>query len=540
MELITILPSVLPNIHSTATVLFLLLLTTALSFLFLFKQHLTKLTKSKSKSTTLPPGPRPWPIVGSLVSMYMNRPSFRWILAQMEGRRIGCIRLGGVHVVPVNCPEIAREFLKVHDADFASRPVTVVTRYSSRGFRSIAVVPLGEQWKKMRRVVASEIINAKRLQWQLGLRTEEADNIMRYITYQCNTSGDTNGAIIDVRFALRHYCANVIRRMLFGKRYFGSGGEGGGPGKEEIEHVDATFDVLGLIYAFNAADYVSWLKFLDLHGQEKKVKKAIDVVNKYHDSVIESRRERKVEGREDKDPEDLLDVLLSLKDSNGKPLLDVEEIKAQIADLTYATVDNPSNAVEWALAEMLNNPDILQKATDEVDQVVGRHRLVQESDFPNLPYIRACAREALRLHPVAAFNLPHVSLRDTHVAGFFIPKGSHVLLSRVGLGRNPKVWDNPLRFDPDRHLHGGPTAKVELAEPELRFVSFTTGRRGCMGGPLGTAMTYMLLARFVQGFTWGLRPAVEKVELEEEKCSMFLGKPLRALAKPRQELLQSF
>ncbi|KAM0933822.1 putative cytochrome P450 [Dioscorea sansibarensis] len=199
-------------------------------------------------------------------------------------------------------------------------------------------------------------------------------------------------------------------------------------------------------------------------------------------------------------------------------------------ELILATVDNPSNTVEWAMAEMLNQRDILRKAIEELDSVVGPDRLVEESDFPNLPYLKACAREALRLHPIAPFNLPHVSSTDTTVAGFFIPKGSQVLLSRVGLGRNPKVWEDPMRFNPDRHLN---EKNVELAEPDLRFISFSAGRRGCMGAPLGTLMTYMLLARLLHAFTWSLPSGEEPVNLSEEERSLFMAKPLHALAKPR-------
>lgn len=199
-------------------------------------------------------------------------------------------------------------------------------------------------------------------------------------------------------------------------------------------------------------------------------------------------------------------------------------------------MDNPSNAVEWALAELLNQPDLLQKAVDELDRVVGPDRLVQEADFSHLPFIKAVAREALRLHPIAPFNLPHVAMADATVAGYFIPKGSQVLLSRVGLGRNPKVWTDPLRFNPDRHLEDG-SGNVEIAEPDLRFISFTTGRRGCMGAALGSVMTYMLLARLLQAFRWSPAPGVERIDLSEEKTSLYMVRPLRASAKPRMKLL---
>ena len=98
-------------------------------------------------------------------------------------------------------------------------------------------------------------------------------------------------------------------------------------------------------------------------------------------------------------------------------------------ELLLATMDNPSNVTEWALGEMLNQPEQLQKAVDEIDRVVVKERLVEESDIPNLHYVMACEREALRLHPVSLFNLPHVSKADITEAGYFIPKGSQLWIS---------------------------------------------------------------------------------------------------------------
>lgn len=204
-------------------------------------------------------------------------------------------------------------------------------------------------------------------------------------------------------------------------------------------------------------------------------------------------------------------------------------------EITLAAVDNPSNAVEWALAELLSNPKLLEKAVAEVDRVVGRHRLVQESDIPRLNYLKACIREAFRLHPVAPFNVPHVALAETTVAGYRVPKGSHVLLSRTGLGRNPGVWDEPLRFNPDRHIAADPdtAAEVTLVENDLRFISFSTGRRGCVAASLGTAMSVMLFGRLLQGFTWSRPAGVTAVDLRESRYDMFMAKPLVLHAEPR-------
>ncbi|KAI9118169.1 hypothetical protein K1719_010501 [Acacia pycnantha] len=82
-------------------------------------------------------------------------------------------------------------------------------------------------------------------------------------------------------------------------------------------------------------------------------------------------------------------------------------------------------------------------------KVVGKKRLVEESNIPKLNYIKAFLREAFRLHPIAPLNIPHVAVRDTVVSNYFIPKSNHVLLSREGLRRNPKVWEEPLKFKPE-------------------------------------------------------------------------------------------
>ncbi|KAM7461513.1 hypothetical protein LguiA_029634 [Lonicera macranthoides] len=86
--------------------------------------------------------------------------------------------------------------------------------------------------------------------------------------------------------------------------------------------------------------------------------------------------------------------------------------------------------------------------------------------------------KAFRLHPIVPFNALHVSMSDTTITNYFIPKGSHVLLSRPSLGHNPRIWDNPLTFNPERHLKDD-GSEVALTKSELRLLSFSVGQRGC-------------------------------------------------------------
>ncbi|GLJ05461.1 hypothetical protein SUGI_0018560 [Cryptomeria japonica] len=128
--------------------------------------RLVKSSTQKS-SMALPPGPQPWPLLGNLPELLYT-----------YATPILCVRLGGVHVIVVNSPDIAREFLHKHDAIFSSRPFTMTTHYCSRGFLSTALVPWEDQWKKMRRALASEVLNASRFKWLHCKRMEEADNLI--------------------------------------------------------------------------------------------------------------------------------------------------------------------------------------------------------------------------------------------------------------------------------------------------------------------------------------------------------------------------
>ena len=283
----------------------------------------------KSQKPKLPPGPKPWPIVGQLPEMLANKPVFRWIHKLMEdmNTEIACIRIGNVHVIPVTCPNIAREFLRKHDADFASRPTSMSTDIISFGYLTTVLVPFGQQWKKMKKMLVNDLLSPKKHQWLQDKRNEEADNLMFYVYNKCKKVKDCG--LVNVRTAAQHYGGNVIRKLIFGARYFGEGRNDGGPGFEESEHLDATFTLLKYIYAFCVSDFMPCLRGLDLDGHGSKVKQAMRIMNKYHDPIVDERIKQRNDGSKIHG-EDLLDVLISLKDANNNPLLTSEEINAQI------------------------------------------------------------------------------------------------------------------------------------------------------------------------------------------------------------------
>lgn len=283
----------------------------------------------RNRSLPLPPSPFQWPIIGNLDALCTNKPVFRWIhrLMQEMNTEIICLRFFNTHVIAVSSNDLATEFLKRQDTVFSSRPACLAAEITSDGYLSAILGPMGDQWKKMRRVLVSELLSQKRHKWLLDKRNQEADNLVRYVYNQACSS--ITGGVVNVRVAAQHYCGNVIRKLIFGKQFFGTGMEDGGPGAEEEEHVDALFTILAYLYSFCVSDYVGFLRRrLDLDGHEKIIRKAVESVRKYQDPLIDERARQWKKGTKT-EREDLLDVMLSLE-KEGTPVLSIDEVKAQV------------------------------------------------------------------------------------------------------------------------------------------------------------------------------------------------------------------
>ena len=172
--------------------------------------------------------------------------------------------------------------------------------------------------------------------------------------------------------------------------------------------------------------------------------------------------------------------------------------------------------MEWAISELFNNPRVLKKAQEEVDSVTRKERLVCEEDGPNLPYIHAIIKETMRLHPPIPMIM-RKGMEDCVVDGNMIPKGSMVCVNIWAMARDPKIWETPLEFRPERFLEN---KDIDMKGHQFELLPFGSGRRGCPGMPLALRQLPTVIGALAQCFEWKMLDSESKILDHGKKIDM--------------------
>ncbi|CAI0386889.1 unnamed protein product, partial [Linum tenue] len=409
-----------------------------------------------------------------------------------------------VPCVVASSPETAREFLKTHDSVFSDRPVPAAVDYLTYGSADFFFAPYGPYWKFMKKLCVSELLGGRILDRMLPLRRDEIGRSLQRTRNRAEA-----GEPMDVGGELIRVANNVISVMAMGERCSGGADEADWVRKLVAETAELTGK-------FNLSDYVWFCKRLDLQGFGKR----LEDLRERFDSMMERIIEEHVEARMNKkkkttvvggnggEVKDLLDVLLDIKeDQDSEIKLTRENIKAFIWDIFAAGTESSAITTEWAMAELINHPEILNRARKEIDSVVGKSRLVQESDIPNLPYLQAIVKETMRLHPAAPLIMRESS-RDCEIQGYKIPARTRLFVNVWAIGRDPNHWDEPLEFEPERFMDG----KMDARGQHFEFLPFGSGRRVCPGTTLALHMVHANLAAMIQCFEWKVHGSTKSEE----------------------------
>nr|AMW91729.1 flavone synthase II-2 [Scutellaria baicalensis] len=446
-----------------------------------------------------PPGPFPLPLIGNLNLVSPRLHHTFHMLAQRYGP-IMKFRLGSIPCLVVSTPELAKDILKTHELIFSSRVKSTAIDIVTYGV-SFAFSPYGPYWKYIKKLCTYELLGSRMLNHFEPLRALEVREFLKDVMAMGKA-----GKSFNVTEELMKLTSNVMSNMMLSIRAAES---------EEQAEVARTLirEVSQLFGEFDFGDMLWFCKSFDFQGIKKRSK---DIKVRY-DALLEkilTDRENVRRQNGVVEPKDMLDMFLDIMEG-GKTDVEFtrEHLKAVILDFLTAGTDTTAITVEWVLAELMNSPKAMKKAQDEMDRVVGRERMMAESDAPNLPYFLAIIKETFRLHPPIPLIIRR-SIEDCVIDGYHIPADTLAFINVWSMGRNEKYWDSPLSFRPERFLEGD-NAAIDIKGMHFELLPFGSGRRGCPGMLSAIQEVLIIAGTVIQCFDWEQADGSGRVDMSE-------------------------
>ncbi|KAK8926090.1 Cytochrome P450 98A2 [Platanthera zijinensis] len=469
----------------------------------------------------LPPGPRPWPVIGNLYDIKPVR--FR-CFAEWAAKYgpIMSVWFGTTLNVVISSSELAREVLKDKDQLLADRPRSRSAARFSRDGTDLIWADYGPHYVKVRKVCNLELFSAKRLEALRPIREDEVTAMVDSIFRQVKPADMLGKNVVVVRDHLSGVAFNNITRLAFGKRFVNSGGELDEQGTE-FKAIVANGLKFGA--SLSVAEYISWLRWMFPLDEEAYAKHGARRDRLTRAIMEEHSQARKKGGA----GQHFVDALLTLREKYN---LSEDTIIGLLWDMITAGMDTTVISVEWAMAELVKNPRVQKKAQEELDRVIGTDRVMTESDFPNLPYLQCVVKESFRLHPPTPLMLPHKAAANVKIGGYDVPKGSNIHVNVWAIARDPELWENPLEYRPERFEE----ENIDIRGHDFRVLPFGAGRRVCPGAQLGINLVQSMLGHLLHHFEWSVPDGMRADEVdmvENPGMVSFMRTPLRAVAAVR-------
>ncbi|KAL4559754.1 hypothetical protein LXL04_031899 [Taraxacum kok-saghyz] len=450
--------------------------------LFFIKRQFFPLKTSKN----LPPSPPRLPIIGNFHQLGSLYHQFLQSLALRHGPLM-LIHLGNVPTLVVSSAEAAREIKKTHDIIFASRPELKLIKKLLYDGKTVSGSTYGDHWRQLKSIM---------------------------VLQEGNKSVNLSDLFVS-------YTNKVTWQVVLGRKY----GEG-----EDGKKVKQLFkDFLLMLGSFSIADYIPYLAWVDrVSGFDRKVERIKTEIDEFVEGVLDK---HKMKPKHAIEHESFVDILLNLQKEDAAGVLDKTNIKALLLDAYSAGTDTTATVLEWVMAELLKNPVVMKKAQAEVREILVGKDGITEEDIEKMTYLKAVIKETLRLHPPLPMLVPSVASKDVKVMGYDIPEGTSVMTNAWAIGRDPKHWDNPEEFRPERFLG----SNIDFKGHDFELIPFGAGRRICPGITLAMTTNENLLATLINKFDWKLANEEKEEELDmSESPGVVIRKrvPLLVVAIP--------
>ncbi|KAI9116798.1 hypothetical protein K1719_012164 [Acacia pycnantha] len=451
-------------------------------FLFIFFWFLLfKYYKRSNSKKTLPLPPGPWklPLIGNMHQIVGSLPhhSLR-NLANKYGPLMH-LQLGETSNVIVSSLEIAKEIFR---ADILAAKITMDNNIDIGFSRHI-----GNHWRNLRKICTLELLTARRVRSLRFIREEGVCALVKDVL-------SSTGSTINVSEKILSTISSIVARAAFG------GKSGSGDQEAFLSIMD---DIVKTLGGFSIADLFPSIQALQVITRMKAKRERLHKLSdQILENIIRDHKQRKARSSNDEDNEEnLLDVLLKIQ--QGRDLeftLTHDHIKVVLLDMFIGGLETTSSTLEWAMAELIKNPSVMEKAQAEVRRIYKVREIVDESKIHELEYLSSVVKETLRLHPPMVLLLPRESTRRCVINEYAIPKNTRIMVNAWAIGRDPKHWVEADTFKPERFWDN----PIDFQGAHMNFIPFGGGRRKCPGINFAVSSIELALANLLYHFDWKL------------------------------------
>ena len=249
-------------------------------------------------------------------------------------------------------------------------------------------------------------------------------------------------------------------------------------------------------------DFFPFARYLPLKVYDRFLQKFYEL----HDIIRKLLRERKETFDPNEPVEDFMSALFRAehdleeeREKNKEKAAHVSEehFVVTIEDMFLGGYETTSTALRFIIAFLANHPKYQEDIQRQLDEVVANQRPSLD-DRPNLPLVQATILEALRVGNMLPLAVPHVTITDTTLCGYRIPKGTLVFANTESVHLDPKCWEDPTMFNPHRHID----TNGKLITIQDNFYPFGAGRRVCAGEALAKVELFLFVSWLLHNFTF--------------------------------------
>ena len=414
---------------------------------------------------TRPPGPKGHPLTGNLFDYTRDHLGFLTRCAREYGDVVR-LRFINVQTYLLNTPDHIEYVLVRNNRNFIK---SKGIRHSLGFLGDGLLTSEGSFWRRQRRL-AQPAFHRERIEAYGRVMVECAEH---------EISGWKSNEIRNVHEEMARLTLDIVAKTLFGALL-----------TVEFEEVGAALETIAQRFTGRGG--------VLFHLPEKvptpanlRFRQAVRSLDGVIYRLIEGRR---ASGERNGD---LLSMLLKVRDEETGEGMTDRQLRDEAMTVVLAGHETTANALSWTWHLLAGHPEAEAKLFEELREVLAGRAPTAE-DLPRLGYADAVIKESMRLYPpVWAFG--REALKDCEIGGYHVPAGTQLVMSQWVMHRDPRYYENPGKFRPERWAEGS-TEKP----PKYAYFPFGGGPRLCIGRPFAKMEAVLLLATIAQRFRLSL------------------------------------